>query len=318
MLPTVFTQSFFVSTTSLLYLMSPVISGQTTTGDTTSTSTLSASASQYSYTFDSSIITPVGDYTYEGCYNEISTAQRALTGPPMINAPVTVESCAAFCNGYTYFGVEDGDECYCGNDIYPGSQLVPDQSECYQCCAGDLTQRCGGYFRLGIYEFNGPPFSAPPYTGIVTYNGPATGIPVTTLSTMVTTTSGGSTITMTHTGVSTSTYYGPVTTGISYSTWVSTSTGLTTSGSVTYTATSIVPETSTIPLCDGGNCMTNAHTPGGSPTMHTVATPAGASSVESPTAETPTAETAIAETTSVGACTRRKRVKRGEEIIWEG
>lgn len=57
----------------------------------------------------------VGDFDiwkYLGCYSE-GTNQRALTGKvnPIPGASVSVETCAAACSAYSYFGVEYAGEC---------------------------------------------------------------------------------------------------------------------------------------------------------------------------------------------------------------
>jgi hypothetical protein len=49
----------------------------------------------------------VSGYDYKGCYSEAS-AGRALGDSATNSATLTVESCAAFCNGAKYFGVEYG------------------------------------------------------------------------------------------------------------------------------------------------------------------------------------------------------------------
>ena len=52
-------------------------------------------------------VNQTGNYNYIGCYSE-ATSGRALSGlaPPIpANVGNTIESCAASCKGYTYFGV---------------------------------------------------------------------------------------------------------------------------------------------------------------------------------------------------------------------
>ena len=49
----------------------------------------------------------VPGYGYKGCYSEASGG-RALGDSATNSDTLTVESCAAFCNGSTYFGVEYG------------------------------------------------------------------------------------------------------------------------------------------------------------------------------------------------------------------
>ena len=51
-------------------------------------------------------------YSYLGCYNEVANA-RALSdlANPIPGQNVTIETCAAACSDYTYFGVEYSSEC---------------------------------------------------------------------------------------------------------------------------------------------------------------------------------------------------------------
>lgn len=52
----------------------------------------------------------VGAYNYYGCQTE-ATGQRALSGATTASNTMTAEACAAFCSGYTYFGMEYASEC---------------------------------------------------------------------------------------------------------------------------------------------------------------------------------------------------------------
>jgi len=119
--------------------------------------------------------------------------------------------------------------------------------DCFICCADDITQRCGGYFRMSIYQRNGVRYSPRPQQSQCTYNGVARA-PVTRV---VTTDSTGALTQYQSTGP---TNYGPVTTGTTI---------------IPITNTNSNGETSvyesTIPVCDG-NCSPNQHTPGGSVT----------------------------------------------------
>jgi len=57
-----------------------------------------------------SVVPSVGAFSSVGCYTEATTG-RALTGSSYANNNMTVESCAAFCGGFTWFGVEYAREC---------------------------------------------------------------------------------------------------------------------------------------------------------------------------------------------------------------
>ncbi|KAH7346612.1 hypothetical protein BKA65DRAFT_281280 [Rhexocercosporidium sp. MPI-PUGE-AT-0058] len=56
---------------------------------------------------------------------------------------MTLELCASKCAGTTYFGVEYGGECYCGNTLDTTSVLTPNQLECSFTCPGDQFEYCG-------------------------------------------------------------------------------------------------------------------------------------------------------------------------------
>ncbi|KAK0662016.1 WSC domain-containing protein [Lasiodiplodia hormozganensis] len=55
--------------------------------------------------------TQVGSYSLLGCYSEASSG-RALSERSTSQSDMTVETCATYCSGYKYFGVEYGAEIY--------------------------------------------------------------------------------------------------------------------------------------------------------------------------------------------------------------
>eukprot|EP01083_Nonionella_stella_P192711 712184_1 len=59
------------------------------------------------------LITLQADYKYIGCYKDASP--RALPSGPH-NWGYNIESCADACVGYTYFALQAGSWCSCGND----------------------------------------------------------------------------------------------------------------------------------------------------------------------------------------------------------
>ena len=56
------------------------------------------------------MVQSVGNYVTDGCWTE-GNGVRALTPGAYAYDTMTVESCAANCAGYTYFGVEYGRDC---------------------------------------------------------------------------------------------------------------------------------------------------------------------------------------------------------------
>ena len=98
-----------------------------------------------------------GNYNYIGCYSEAPTG-RALSGKYIATpaAGGTIEYCQSACQGYTYFGMEFSNECYCGNTINAGSvaqtSTDPATNGCSMLCGGNSTEYCGGGNRLNMYE----------------------------------------------------------------------------------------------------------------------------------------------------------------------
>ncbi len=131
----------------------------------TSSNSVSASATSSTRSTTSSTPTPSGPVTvtavagwsYLGCYSEATTG-RALNGLllPITAADTNVENCAAACSAYTYFGVEYGQECYCGNVINAGSvnqtSSVPSVNNCNMVCNDNPLEYCGGRSRLNMYQ----------------------------------------------------------------------------------------------------------------------------------------------------------------------
>lgn len=93
----------------------------------------------------------VGSYVFQGCWEEPPN-DRAIIEQMYANDSMTLESCAAFCKGFAYFGTEYGRECYCGNVLKEGSQKATNQDDCSFPCAGDGTEFCGAGSRLELYK----------------------------------------------------------------------------------------------------------------------------------------------------------------------
>ena len=96
----------------------------------------------------------VGLYALVGCQTE-ATASRALSGFSYADDAMTLESCAAFCGGSTFFGTEYGRECFCGNTLGAGSSPTA-QSDCSMTCAGNAFEYCGAGNRLELYRLTSP------------------------------------------------------------------------------------------------------------------------------------------------------------------
>lgn len=92
-----------------------------------------------------------GNWNLLNCMTE-ATNGRALNENSYADDNMTLESCAKFCSGFTYFGTEYGRECYCGNNFRAGSVVATNQGDCNMVCAGDKFEICGGGSRLIAYQ----------------------------------------------------------------------------------------------------------------------------------------------------------------------
>ncbi|KAH9172378.1 WSC domain-containing protein [Lactarius sanguifluus] len=67
-------------------------------------------------------------------------------------AHMTNLSCRIFCSNrhYVYAGLENGEDCYCGNDK-PKSVEIVSPDKCNVKCTGDSSESCGGSSYLDLY-----------------------------------------------------------------------------------------------------------------------------------------------------------------------
>ncbi|KIJ92655.1 hypothetical protein K443DRAFT_423387 [Laccaria amethystina LaAM-08-1] len=100
--------------------------------------------------------------TQVGCFQDKPEPQRLLNGLANTygyNYPGSYkvlpknsqESCGNFCSGlgFKYSGVENADQCFCGNVLPP--ELVKSVG-CQYMCPGNPTQSCGGNNAIQVYE----------------------------------------------------------------------------------------------------------------------------------------------------------------------
>lgn len=78
-----------------------------------------------------------------------------------LSGNVRVTDCTSACSsaGFTYAGLEYGNECYCGSSIQNGGHPIADNS-CNMACTADKSQLCGGPAAINIYHSNAPTQSA--------------------------------------------------------------------------------------------------------------------------------------------------------------
>ena len=99
--------------------------------------------------------------TYIGCFADCRGDTRAMphnAGNLKVDSPA---ACAAECPGWQYFALQDGQDCFCGNDT--GYSTQGPSSRCTTPCLGDKSVKCGGGCANSVYwKGEGPPPPQPP------------------------------------------------------------------------------------------------------------------------------------------------------------
>jgi len=89
-------------------------------------------------------------HSYVGCYSDDSRSRELPVDVKMQPSKVTMESCSAACSGYTYFGLQNHGQCFCGNGPDIGDRRP--ESECTSQCHANPRQICGGWSRNSVYR----------------------------------------------------------------------------------------------------------------------------------------------------------------------
>ncbi|PMD64690.1 WSC-domain-containing protein, partial [Hyaloscypha bicolor E] len=93
----------------------------------------------------------IASFNYIGCYTDLAGGiTRSLSSAAFAYDPMTLESCAANCANYDFFGTEYGRECYCGYTLDP--TLRATESDCNTPCSGNSSEICGTGARLSVYQ----------------------------------------------------------------------------------------------------------------------------------------------------------------------
>lgn len=95
-----------------------------------------------------------------GCYKDTAPSHaRTLSERVDQGGDLTIEKCQASClaRNYIYSGMEDGRECWCGNDVQSASSnTATSLSECGKGCPGNSKQSCGGSNRINLSKYFNP------------------------------------------------------------------------------------------------------------------------------------------------------------------
>ncbi|KAM0716672.1 hypothetical protein Q7P37_008117 [Cladosporium fusiforme] len=93
-----------------------------------------------------------GGMKFQGCWS--NDQGNSLSKQVYKDAKNSVDTCATACNdaGYKIAGMQNGDECWCGNSMQNFAAKVVPMSCQWSCPGGDKSQICGGVNRLSLYS----------------------------------------------------------------------------------------------------------------------------------------------------------------------
>ena len=87
---------------------------------------------------------------YVGCYED--SDDRVFSHQVGVDNAMTPDWCRARCGGYMYFGLQHGNECWCGNTFnLPEKHVRLDEAQCSFPCAGDSSFKCGAAYIMNVY-----------------------------------------------------------------------------------------------------------------------------------------------------------------------
>lgn len=106
-----------------------------------------------------------------GCYKDLypATNRTLKTQGSVSDSSQTPQNCQATCLklGTLYAGVENGRECWCGNEIQsPANNTAVAESDCKTPCTGNKSIFCGAGARLYLYKYVSP---SVPWVGLGCY-----------------------------------------------------------------------------------------------------------------------------------------------------
>ncbi|KAM5345868.1 hypothetical protein ACJ41O_011729 [Fusarium nematophilum] len=98
---------------------------------------------------------PIPPHSRFGCFaREADTENRTVLTLAGVNhvEPMSIIACQSYClqQGWTVWGIQNGDSCFCDNRLRMDSQIV-DDSKCNMHCNGNTTNVCGGKDAIEVF-----------------------------------------------------------------------------------------------------------------------------------------------------------------------
>ncbi|KAM0540350.1 hypothetical protein ACHAPJ_013616 [Fusarium lateritium] len=98
---------------------------------------------------------PIPPHYRFGCFaREADTTNRSVLTLDGIDhvKPMSIIACQSYCLqlGWTVWGIQNGDSCFCDNRLRMDSQII-DDSKCNMHCNGNTTNVCGGKDAIEVF-----------------------------------------------------------------------------------------------------------------------------------------------------------------------
>ncbi|KAG5827303.1 hypothetical protein H9Q74_002592 [Fusarium xylarioides] len=98
---------------------------------------------------------PIPPHTRFGCFvREADTTNRSVLtlADAQHVKPMSIVACQSYClkQGWTVWGIQNGDSCFCDNQLRMDSQII-DDSKCNMHCNGNTTNVCGGKDAIEVF-----------------------------------------------------------------------------------------------------------------------------------------------------------------------
>ncbi|CAM9880751.1 unnamed protein product [Ectocarpus sp. 12 AP-2014] len=98
-------------------------------------------------------------HLYLGCFED--EKDKRIFGKKYVDAHMTTAMCAGLCDDSKYFGMQYGNECWCGSSE-DRPQRHGESKKCTMACVGDSSaETCGGNNAMDVYQHEGKPDDIP-------------------------------------------------------------------------------------------------------------------------------------------------------------
>jgi len=96
--------------------------------------------------------TPPPPATALGCYVDAKDYDLPVCATKRLTTPDPLAECGAMCAGYTFFALENGKECRCGDAYGKHGKAADPAKDCSMPCGENPAVVCGGFYYENVYS----------------------------------------------------------------------------------------------------------------------------------------------------------------------